>query len=77
MALDDFINTDENFPKSSCQTLAKQNLTQSKRGAIKSLREDNFIIIKEAAKGRASVIINKDYETMVEAILNDETYCKE
>ena len=69
MTFDDFINTVEIFPKSSCQTLVKQNLTQSEwegggggGGGVKSLKEDNSIIINEAVKGGASVIMNKkDY----------------
>lgn len=34
-ALDDFINTVENFLNSSCQTFVRQNLTQLEWGAIK------------------------------------------
>ena len=61
IVLDDFINAVENFPKSSCRTLVvKQNLTQSEREAIKSLKEDNSIIIKEADKGGVSDIMDKE-----------------
>ena len=41
--------------------------------AVKSLKDDNSIIIKQGDKGWASVIMNKEnYKSMVERILNDE-----
>ena len=74
-ALDEFTDTVEKFPKQSPQNNARQNLTRLEWEAVKCLKEDNSIIIKEADKGGASVIMNKeDYKSMVETILNDEAY---
>ena len=74
-ALDEFIDTVEKFPKTLRQTHTKQNLKRSEWKAVKSLKDDNSIIIKQADKGGASVIMNKEtYKSMVERILNDEVY---
>lgn len=73
-SLDEFIETVENFPKTSCKTV-KQNLSRPEWEAINDLKNDNTIIIKEADKGGASVIMDKEhYKSMVENILNDEAY---
>ena len=50
-ALDEFIETVEKFPKQSCQNNVRQNLTRSEWEAVKCLKEDTSIIIKEADKG--------------------------
>ena len=43
--------------------------------ALKILRTNSEIIIKEADKGGATIIMNKeDYKELVETILNDEVY---
>ena len=74
-ALDEFIDTVEKFPKTLRQTNINQNLKRSECEAVKSLKDDNSIIIKQADKGGASVIMNKEnYKYMVERILNDEVY---
>ena len=74
-ALDEFIDTVEKFPKTLRQTHNNQNLKQSEWEAVKSLKDDNSIIIKQADKGGASVIMSKENcKSMVERILNDEVY---
>ena len=74
-ALDEFIDTVEKFPKTLRQTHNNQNLKRSEWEAVKSLKDDNSIIIKQADKGGASVIMSKEnYKSMVERILNDEVY---
>ena len=74
-ALDEFINNVEKFPKTQIQNNIKYNLTKSEWDALQMLKEDNDIIIKEADKGGATIIMNKeDYKELVESILNDETY---
>ena len=53
----------------------KNNLTQAEWEALKTLKEDDDIIIKEADKGGATIIMNKEYyKDLVETILKDETY---
>ena len=43
--------------------------------ALKILKTNSEIIIKEADKGGATIIMNKeDYKELVETILNDEVY---
>ena len=74
-ALDEFIDTVEKFPKTLRQTHNNQNLKRSEWEAVKSLKDDNSIIIKQADKGGASIIMSKEnYKSMVERILNDEAY---
>ena len=74
-ALDEFIDTVEKFPKTPIQSNVKNNLTQAEWEALKTLRGDEDIIIKEADKGGATIIMNKeDYKNLVEMILNDEIY---
>ena len=77
-ALDEFINNVEKFPKTQIQNNIKYNLTKSEWDALQMLKEDDDIIIKEADKGGATIIMNKeDYKELVESILNDETYYTE
>ena len=72
-ALDEFINTVEKFPKTPIQSNVKNNLTMQEQEAL--LRTNSEIIIKEADKGGATIIMNKeDYKELVETILNDEVY---
>ena len=74
-ALDEFINTVEKFPKTPIQSNVKNNLTMQEQEALKILRTNSEIIIKEADKGGATIIMNKeDYKELVETILNDEVY---
>ena len=75
-ALDKFISTVEEFPKTkNSKSKIKQNLCKSEYNAIKSLQNDQSIIIKEADKGGTTVIMNKEhYKEMVESIINDTEY---
>ena len=51
----------------------KNNLSYKQKQAIKNLQENENIIIKEADKGSAVVIIGKTYyRTIIKKILNDE-----
>ena len=56
----------------------KSNLTSYEKNAIKSLKEDNSIIIISADKEKATVVINKeDYNSKITTHLNDQnTYLK-
>ena len=74
-ALDEFISTVEKFPKTPIQSNVKNNLTMQEQEALKILRTNSEIIIKEADKGGATIIMNnEDYKELVETILNDEVY---
>ena len=65
----------EKFPKTPIQSNVKNNLTMQEQEALKILRTNSEIIIKEADKGGATIIMNKeDYKELVETILNDEVY---
>ena len=50
----------KNFPNNHAKITLDINLTKSKWEAIKCLIEGNSIIIKEADKGGASVIMYKE-----------------
>ena len=53
----------------------KPNLNKTESNAIKTLQSDDTIIIKEADKGGATVIMNKEhYQEMVETIILDTDY---
>ena len=53
----------------------KQNLSKSEYRTIKSLQNDESIIIKEADKGKTTVIMDKErYREMVELVINDKNY---
>ncbi|MCG7874810.1 MAG: GIY-YIG nuclease family protein [Candidatus Thiodiazotropha endolucinida] len=67
--------------KSFCSMVSKENkqikhnITLDQRNAIKSLAQDNSIIIKEADKGGGIVIMNTDfYKGKILKILTDENY---
>ena len=48
---------------------------KSEANAIKSLQNDHFIIIKEADKGGATVIMDREhYQEMVENTLSDRAF---
>ena len=74
-ALDKFISTIEEFPKTKPNAISKPNIIKSESNAIKSLQNDHSIIIKEADKGGATVIMDREhYKEMVENTLNDRGY---
>ena len=55
----------------------KNNLSQKQKQAFKNLQENENIIIKEADKGSAIVILDKAfYKTKIQEILEDKTYYK-
>ena len=68
-AVDKFISTVEEFPKTKPNAILKPNIVKSEANAIKSLQNDHTIIIKEADKGGATVIMDREhYLEMVETI---------
>ena len=74
-ALDNFISKIEDFPKTNPPNNKKQNLTEHESKAMKALKNDDKIIIKEADKGGATVIMDKQhYKEMVHSIINDTEY---
>jgi len=77
-ALNSFVKRVENIPLANASTepgTTKSNINQRERTSIKSLSSDPNIIIKEADKGGAVVIMNtKHYKEMSENILNDTDY---
>ncbi|MCG7879609.1 MAG: GIY-YIG nuclease family protein [Candidatus Thiodiazotropha endolucinida] len=74
-AVDKFISTVEEFPKTKLNAISKPNIIKSEANAIKSLQNDQTIIIKEADKGGATVIMDREhYLEMVETTLNDKEY---
>ena len=53
----------------------KHNLSKSQHNSIKSLALDDNIIIKEADKGGATVIMNKSfYQSKIEDMLSNQEY---
>lgn len=59
------------------RTNIKYNLSKSQQNSIKSLINDENIIIKEADKGGATVIMNRSfYQTQIEKLLSKEDYYK-
>ena len=74
-ALDKFISTIEEFPKTKPNAISKPNIIKSESNAIKSLQNDHSIIIKEADKGGATVIMDREhYKETVENTLNHRGY---
>ena len=74
-ALDKFIETVEDFPKTKAKPQLQPNLIKLESNAIKSLKSDDTIIIKEADKGEATIIMDKGhYQSMVESIFTDDNY---
>ncbi|CAG2208988.1 unnamed protein product [Mytilus edulis] len=74
--LDTYIETITKFPVRTRK--CKQNLTRNEQDALKSLKDDDSIIIKEADKGGAIIIMDTDfYKEKVLEQLNDEEYYKQ
>ena len=71
----DYLNN-QNFDKTASKN--KSDISKNEWEAIKSLKENDSIVIKEADKGGAVVVMNKThYYSMVVKILQDEvTYKK-
>ncbi|CAC5423355.1 unnamed protein product [Mytilus coruscus] len=73
--LDTYIETITKFPVRTRK--CKQNLTRNEQDALKSLKDDDYIIIKEGDKGGAIIIMDTDfYKEKVLEQLNDEEYYK-
>ena len=54
---------------------SKPNLSKNEQSALKDLRNDRSIIIKEADKGEGVVIMNRDfYEDKISTILHDTDF---
>ena len=76
-SLDNFITNVENIPldNNSIQNNIKTNITNAERNAIKSLSSDKTIVIKEADKGGAVVVMDAThYKEMANNILEDPFY---
>ena len=71
----DYLNN-QNFDNAA--TKNKSSISKSEWGAIKSLKENDSIVIKEADKGGAVVVMNKThyYNIVVEILQDKETYKK-
>ena len=77
-ALEKYIETLQNTPTTKSNTNVKYNVSLAERNAIKSVANDESIIIKEADKGGAVVIMDREhYKTMAETLLMDEEYYQE
>jgi uncharacterized protein (UPF0305 family) len=75
--LDNFINTIESFPLEK-NHLTKDNLSHDERHALRNIQHDTSIIIKEADKGGAVVIMNASYyETKLNEMLDDTAFYEE
>ena len=76
-ALDDFINITKKIPTNPVAE-NRHNITHSERQALKSLQEDDNIIIKEADKGGGIVIMNKQYyKAKILSMLQDNSFYDE
>ena len=75
-ALDNFAKHIESLPlDTTTKPGTKYNISREERQAIRSLSSNDSIIIKEADKGGAVVIMDKaHYKTMSENILLDDNY---
>ena len=75
MALEKFISNLENTPTKLRNPKCKENITRQQRASIKKLSENNNIVIKEADKGGAVVIMDRDpYKEMAYEILQNREY---
>lgn len=76
IVLDSYIEFTKTIPKQSNQK-TNFNLSLQEQNAIKSLKEDETIVIKEADKGGGIVIMNKKYyKTQILNMLQDDTFYK-
>ena len=75
-ALDTFCENITKFPIEALETnYKKSNIKKQQWDALEELSNDQNIIIKEADKGSAIVIMNKeDYKDMVLEIIKDPEY---
>ncbi|CAG2235687.1 unnamed protein product [Mytilus edulis] len=74
--LDDYIENLSNYPLTPIKV--NHNLTKGEKSALQNLRNDKSIVIKQADKGGAIVIMDSDYYRIkVEEQLNDSTFYSE
>lgn len=75
-ALDKFIDTVTKFPLNNLKSVQKKNnIDDTQRKSINELKNDKNVVIKEADKGSAVVIMNSShYKDMVLKILDDPNY---
>ena len=65
----------QNTPTIKSNSNNKHNISLAERNAIKSLANDQSIIIKEADKGGAVVIMDREhYKEIVENMFSDKKY---
>ncbi|MEW8548114.1 MAG: hypothetical protein AB2693_31815, partial [Candidatus Thiodiazotropha sp.] len=77
-ALEKYISTTSNFPLSTAKSKTHYNISLQQRNVLKKLSEDKEIIIKEADKGGAIVIMDSYfYQERIQLMLNDKTFYKE
>ena len=71
----DYLNN-QNFDNTA--TKNKSNISKNEWEAIKSLKEKDSIVIKEADKGGTIVVMNKThyYNIVVKILQDEETYKK-
>lgn len=68
----------QNTPTAKSHTNIRCNVSLAERNAIKSLTNDKSVVIKEADKGGAVVIMDSEHhKTMIKRVLLDEEYYQE
>ncbi|KAL5012387.1 hypothetical protein ScPMuIL_010938 [Solemya velum] len=73
--LNDYINTLKSHPITENKQNVKENLTVREKAALKHIHEDETIVIKEADKGGAIVILDTlYYKQLVMEQLNDHNF---
>jgi len=74
-ALEKFVSKINNYPRIKCNTNVKPNITKEERKAMRKFADDKSIVIKEADKGGAVVIMDAEkYKHLVNDMLNDAKY---
>ncbi len=75
--LDNYIEFISNYPKQGNYAVRHFNISKNENTALKQLRSNTDIIIKEADKGGALVVMPKDYyKSGIETLLSDESCYK-
>lgn len=74
--LDTFISYMNRFPVGrNNRSKVRSNLNKKQRNSLKTLRNNNNILIKEADKGSAIIIMNKSYyRDKISTMLNDDKF---
>ena len=75
LALEKFASNINNYPRTQRDIKIKSNITNDERKAMRELANDKSIVIKEADKGGAVVIMDSEkYKQLVNGMLNDTNY---